>query len=182
MSRIDRIAKALERFLNVVVILLMISLTVIVVVAVIYRKAGASLTWYDEVASILLAWLTYWGAALAALKRGHIGFDGLVRVMPIPWRLTAVVVAEICVITFFCVLAWTGWIVLEALEGDTLVSLPEVPVTLTQSVMPITAVLIIFCQVISLTRYWRDLEAGRGDPFCAPMPPPPDPRQGEPLR
>ena len=32
----------------------------------VYRKAGASLTWYDEIASILLAWVTYYGAALAA--------------------------------------------------------------------------------------------------------------------
>ena len=40
---------------------------IIVVVAVVYRKIGHSLVWYDEGASIVLAWLTYYGAALAAL-------------------------------------------------------------------------------------------------------------------
>ena len=41
--------------LEAIVILLMVTLTLIVLVAVIYRKAGDSLSWYDEVASVLLA-------------------------------------------------------------------------------------------------------------------------------
>ncbi|MBW1995630.1 MAG: TRAP transporter small permease subunit, partial [Deltaproteobacteria bacterium] len=57
----------------------MVVLTIIVILGVIYRKAGASLSWYDEVASVLLAWLTYYGAALAAITRGHIGFSGLIN-------------------------------------------------------------------------------------------------------
>ena len=56
----------------------MVALAVIVVVGVGFRKAGASLVWYDEVASIMLAWLTYYGAALAALSRSHIGMPTLV--------------------------------------------------------------------------------------------------------
>ena len=36
-------------------------------------RVGQSLTWYDEVASHLLAWLTFYGAALASVKRAHIG-------------------------------------------------------------------------------------------------------------
>ena len=61
-------AKILGEFLTWLVIGLMIVLTGIVVVAVVYRKLGASLSWYDEIASILLAWITYYGAALAALE------------------------------------------------------------------------------------------------------------------
>ena len=77
-----RVKAVLERLLETVVVLLVLSLTAVVVVAVVYRKAGASLSWYDEVASVLLAWVTYYGAALAALKRQHIGFDGLVHAVP----------------------------------------------------------------------------------------------------
>ena len=155
-----RVSRALERLLEVVVMLLMVALTAVVIVAVVYRKAGASLSWYDEVASIMLAWLTYYGAALAALKRGHIGFDGLVRAVPAGWRLAFVVVAEACVFGFFIVLAWTGWVVLRVLEGDTLVSLPEVSVQITQSVIPIGAVLFIVCEAASLPAYWSNLRAG----------------------
>ena len=54
------------RFLEWTVLVLMTVLATIVVLGVVFRKTGAALVWYDEVASILLAWLTYYGAALAA--------------------------------------------------------------------------------------------------------------------
>ena len=160
MTTLDRVSTALERVLQAVVIVLVITLTVVVVVAVIYRKAGSSLVWYDEVASILLAWLTYYGAALAALKRAHIGFDGLVRALPPGWRLATFVFGEVCILAFFAVLAWTGFVVLHVLSGDTLVSLTWIPVRLTQSVIPIGATLFLVCQVVSAPRQWRDLRDG----------------------
>ena len=60
----------------------MIGLAVVVVLAVVFRKAGASLVWYDEVAAIMLAWLTYYGAALAALQARALGFPGADRREP----------------------------------------------------------------------------------------------------
>ncbi len=160
MQWLARAQGVLERLLEAILIFLMITLTVVVVVAVIYRKAGASLAWYDEVASVMLAWVTYYGAALAALKRRHIGFDGLVLALPAQWQLAAVIVAELCVYAFFLLLAWTGWVVLRVLEGDTLVSLPEVSVQLTQSVIPIGAVLFLLCETLSLPAHWRRVRAG----------------------
>ena len=155
-----RARSALERLLETILIVLMVALTTVVIVAVIYRKAGASLAWYDEVASIMLAWITYYGAALAALKRGHIGFDGLVLAVPPVWRLVFVAISEACVFAFFGVLAWTGWVVLVVLEGDTLVSLPEVSVQITQSVIPIGALLFLLCEAVSLPGYWRRVRVG----------------------
>src|SRR3546814_4936316 len=70
-----QVHRNLEWLLEWVVIILMVALTVVVIVGVCYRIAGNSLSWYDEVASVQLAWITYYGAALAALKRRHIGFD-----------------------------------------------------------------------------------------------------------
>ena len=150
----------LDWLLQWTVILLMVALTAIVIIAVFARKFGASLIWYDEVASVLLAWVTYYGAALAALKRRHIGFDGLLLRLPLKLRMGAVVVAEILVIGFFVLLAWTGLEVLAVVGGDTLVSLTWVPISLTQSVIPITAVLFIICELISLPEYWRAIQAG----------------------
>jgi len=135
----------------------MVSLTLVVVVAVVYRKLGASLAWYDEIASIMLAWVTYYGAALAALKRGHIGFDGLVRSFALPLRKLCLVVSEVLVLGFFALLAWMGFVVLDVLEGDTLVSLPEISVQITQSVIPIGALLFIVCEIISIPDHWKDI-------------------------
>jgi TRAP-type C4-dicarboxylate transport system permease small subunit len=154
----------LRRFLDGtlawILISLMVTLTVVVIFAVIFRKAGASLSWYDEIASILLAWITYYGSALAALRRSHIGFDGVLLSLPIRWRAAGVIVAETLVISFFVIMAWAGWVILDVLEGSTLVSLTWMPVQVTQSVIPIGAVLFIIAELLSIPDYWAEVKAG----------------------
>lgn len=145
-----RVKAGFELLLETVVGLLVVGLAVIVVLGVVYRKLGASLVWYDEVASIVLAWLTYYGSALAALKRAHIGFPGIVDAMPARARAVAVAFAEVFVLGFFGLLAWMGNRVLNALAGDMLVSLPGVPVQFTQSVIPIGAVLFIAAELLGI--------------------------------
>ena len=159
-----RFRKGFERLLEAIVITLMSALTLIVLVAVAYRKAGASLSWYDEIASILLAWLTYYGAALAALHRGHIGFAGLIKAMTPGMRIPFIIFSEICILGFFALLAWVGIDVLIILEGDTLVSLPQVPTRLTQSVIPIGAVLFFIAEALGIPEVLR--EAKKPDGFA----------------
>lgn len=154
------LARFMGEILTWVVIGLMVLLTVFVVVAVIFRYSGASLSWYDEVAGVLLAWITYYGAALAALHRGHIGFDDVLLNLPARARAVAVIVAEVLVIGFFALLAWAGLEVLHILQGETLVALDWVPVSLTQSVIPIGAILFIIAEILSFPSYWWDVMHG----------------------
>ena len=158
---LTRISRFIESILEWVVIVLMVMLTIVVIVAVLFRLAGDSLSWYDEVAAIQLSWITYYGASLAALKRRHIGLDSVLLSIPMPIRMLAVVISEIIVIGFFAVLAWTGWQVLQVLEGERLVSLTWVPVQLTQSIIPIGGALFILCELLSLPEYWRMTAAGK---------------------
>ena len=150
----------LEWLLEWVTIFLMIGLTAMVVVAVVARLMGESFSWYDEVAAIGLAWVTYYGAALAALKRRHIGFDSVLLAMPQGLRMAAAFFGEFVVLAFFALLAWAGMEVLAVLEGDALVSLDWVPVQFTQSVIPIGAVLFIICQLLSMPDYLRSVREG----------------------
>jgi TRAP-type C4-dicarboxylate transport system permease small subunit len=149
----------LGQLLEGVCVGLMIALAVVVVMAVIFRKAGASLVWYDEVAAIMLAWLTYYGAALAALRRAHLGFPGVFDASPPAVRMAMLVVSETLVIGFFVLLAWYGWVVIVILAGDTLTSLPWVPVSLTQSVIPIGAALIALAELSTIPERWREIRA-----------------------
>lgn len=153
--------RTLEWLLEWITIGLMIALTVVVTVGVCFRLAGESLSWYDEIASVQLAWVTYYGAALAALKRRHIGFDTLLLALPLRGRMLALILAEALLIGFFALMAWAGIEVLGVLEGMTLISLTWVPITLTQSVIPIGAVLFIVCELVSLPDYWRMTAAGK---------------------
>ena len=154
---IDRLRRLLERLLENVCIVLMILLAVVVVLAVVFRKAGSSLVWYDEVAAILLAWLTYYGAALAALRRAHLGFPGLYDASPVALRMVMLVISEVLFIGFFLVVAWYGWEVITILAGDTLTSLPWVPVSLTQSVIPIGGALIALAEILTIPERWREI-------------------------
>ena len=156
MNGFDRARALFERLLEAITILLLLSLATVVVLGVIYRWSGEALSWYDEVASVQLAWLTYYGAALAALKRAHIGVPSVVAAVSPRWRMPLVIVAEATVIGFFLMLAWYGYIVLLILEGDNLISLPEVSTQLTQSVIPIGAVLFVIAELLNLPQIWRE--------------------------
>ena len=155
----------LEQSLEILMLLLMTSLAVVVIVGVGFRKAGAALVWYDEVASILLAWLTYYGASLAALKRAHIGFPKLVESAAPQLRLYLVLCREAIVIGFFVLVAWAGLQVLLILDGIYLASLPSVSVRLTQSVIPIGAVLFIIAELLSFAEIWPALRDAARKPL-----------------
>ena len=151
----------MEKLLEWFLIFLMLLLTTVVLVAVFYRLAGDSLSWYDEVAAILLSWVTYYGACLAALERKHIGVDSILLSLPTNLRIVGVIVAELFVIGFFILMAWAGIKVIQILEGETLVSLTWVPIQFTQSVIPVTALLFIVCELMSLPPYIRAVVEGR---------------------
>jgi TRAP-type C4-dicarboxylate transport system permease small subunit len=120
-----------------------------VLVGIVFRAAGRPLAWYDEVASVLLAWVTYYGSALAALKRSHIGFPGLANALRPGGRIVALIIREVAVIGFFVLLAIWGVRVLELLGGETLVTV-DIPVRVTQSVIPIGAVLFVLAELLNL--------------------------------
>jgi len=145
-----RVRAGFERLLEAIVFVLMVGLAGEVTIGVVFRAAGESLVWYDEVAAILLSWLTYYGAALAAMKRAHIGFSGLVDAMRPAPRVVAVLFAEACVLGFFALLGWVSWTVMDVLATDYLVSLPDISVKYTQSVVWISAVLFIAAELLIL--------------------------------
>lgn len=152
----------------------MVSLALVVVVGVAFRRFGAALVWYDEVASILLAWLTFYGAALATLHRAHIGFPKLVDGLGPTLRRPLILLGEGFVLSFFVIIAWAGWRVFGILGGETLVSLPWVPQRLAQSVIPIGAALFIVAELVTLPEVWAGPGGSETDS-------PPDPVDGGPL-
>jgi len=160
MTQFEILRAAFERLLEWIVMVLVVALTALVIAGAAFRYAGHALDWYDEVASVGLVWLTYYGAALAALRGAHIGVAGVVNALPARWRVALTIVAEGFVFLFFGVLAVTGFEVLQVLQGDHLVSLPEVPLTITQSAIPIGAILFMIAEAFRLPTVLRDAAHG----------------------
>ena len=157
MTYLTRLRRIYERILEAITMVLMLSLAVVVVVGVIFRWADNSLPWYDEVASIQLCWLTYYGASLGALKRAHIGIPSIIVAIKPPYRMPLVLFGEVVVLAFFAVLTYTGIVVLQALRpDDTLVSLLWVPQRFTQSVIPVGAVLYFLAEISNLPQIWKE--------------------------
>ena len=155
-----RVRRLYEAFLEAVAFVLMVALASVVTIGVVFRWSGNSLVWYDEIASILLAWITFYGAALAALRGAHIGVPGLVEALPRALRIAAALFAEACVIGFFALMAWVGVTVLDVLATDFLVSIPEVSVKYTQSVIPIGAALFVIAELLRLPELVRAASGG----------------------
>jgi TRAP-type C4-dicarboxylate transport system permease small subunit len=152
-----------QQALEWLVIVLMAAMALEVTAGVAFRTVGYSLVWYDEVASILLAWLTFYGSALASAKRAHIGCPEVMALMPPKVKFAFRIVAEILTIAFFILMGWMGYQVLEVLSTDNLASLPAIRVSWVQSVVPISAALIVAAELITLPgvlRRSRQLEPG----------------------
>jgi TRAP-type C4-dicarboxylate transport system permease small subunit len=131
-------------------IALMVAMVAIVCWAVFTRYVlNSSLVWYDEFASYLLVWLTFYGAVVTDYQRRHINFDLLVnKLAPTPRRVVDVI-GEICVLGFQFVLCYYGWVLTERMGDETAISLPWVQIAWVNSVLPITGALLL---VISFAR------------------------------
>jgi TRAP-type C4-dicarboxylate transport system permease small subunit len=160
MWTMDALRRIYDRILEVIAAVMMAGVALMIVAGFAFRWAGESLVWYDEVAGIALCWLTYYAGALAALRGAHIGFPGLVNAMPANLRVAATLFASAVTIFFFGLLAYTGTMVVRILGSDTLVSLPQVPLQFTQSVIPITAALFVVAELIRLPGLLREARRG----------------------
>ena len=149
---LDVIRRGYERALEWLTVILMAVLAIEVTIGVIFRTSGYSLVWYDEFAAILLAWLTFYGSALASVKRAHIGCPEVMMMLPRKLKFAFRLVAEVLTIGFFLLMGWMGYQVLEVLDTDYLITMPSVPVSWVQSVVPISAVLIVAAELVTLPK------------------------------
>jgi TRAP-type C4-dicarboxylate transport system permease small subunit len=158
-----RARRWLDGALQVLTIGLLLGLAALVIAAVAFRKAGASIIWYDEFASVLLAWLTFLGAALAVLRHAHLGFPGLVFRLPPAPRLACFALAKLIVLGFWSGVAVAGARALDLMVGDALVTIPWLPMPLVQSVLPVAAVLIIAAELVDLPESLARVRRGVDD-------------------
>jgi TRAP-type C4-dicarboxylate transport system permease small subunit len=146
-------ARLLGRLVTLVewwAVLLLAGLAVLVCFGVFFRYVlNASLSWYDEFASYMLVWLTFYGMVVADYRRKHIGFELFVDKLGPHARRVADFIAEVAVFGFQFVLCWYGWVLTRTMLDETAISLPWVKVGWINSVLPITGALVL---LISATR------------------------------
>ncbi|SFC85562.1 TRAP transporter small permease [Tropicimonas isoalkanivorans] len=155
------VERALLRFVETVSLALLVILALSVLYSTTMRYLGASPSWYDEIASVLLAWLTYFGATYAVLLRQHMSFAGLVTALPRTLSIAVALFGELLVLAYFAITGWFGYKVLAVAAYDALLSLPWLSLDIVQSVIPITSVLMIIGTLLTMPRAIRDAAEGR---------------------
>ena len=158
---LEALALWLDRLLQAVTLALLVSLACVVLLGVGFRYTGSSLIWYDEVAAVLLAWITFAGAALAVLRNAHLGFNGLLFGAPPAARLALFWTVEAIVLATFAVTAWAGWTILGIFGSETMTTLRFVPRWLVQGIVPASAVLILAGRLLTLPSRLADVRSGR---------------------
>ncbi len=146
----DKYFRRLVDWVEVWTVLLLVLMVLLVSLGVFYRYVlNASLSWYDEFASFLLVWLTFYGAIVACYRRRHIGFEIVVdRLMPNTRRIVELI-AESCVLGFQAVLLYHGWLLMQRMGDETTVSLVWVRMRWIYSVLPITGGMMLVISLIS---------------------------------
>ncbi|WP_311065284.1 TRAP transporter small permease [Halomonas sp. DWK9] len=162
MSAYTKFKNAYFAFLEGVVVVLVIALAGVVTIGFITRYLGFPLSWYDELAAVLLAWVTYYGTALAAAKGAHITCPSVLNMCPPSIRVPIALLAEAITIGFFIFLGLASYQVMLILEGMNMVSLPSVSMQVTQSAIPIASVLFIIAELLRLPDI---LKSARGKGF-----------------
>jgi TRAP-type C4-dicarboxylate transport system permease small subunit len=144
-------------------IALMAAMVVLVCWAVFTRYVlNSSLVWYDEFASYLLVWLTFYGAVVADYHRRHINFDLLVNKLKPTARRVVDVVGELFVLGFQFVLLYYGWILTEKMGDETAISLVWIKVSWISSVLPITGAMLLVISVARLVGLISGQEQKKG--------------------
>ncbi len=153
MGRIERtVVRTLEWWAGI----LLMAMVVVVAGGVFYRYVlNAALIWYDEFASYLLVWLTFYGAVLATQRGLHIEFDTAVRRLAPGPRRAVEAVSGLCTLAFHGILFTYGIVLTRSMGGETAISLPWVRMAWVYSALPISGALMLVFSATALVRRWR---------------------------
>lgn len=157
---VAKFEKALLWVIETICLALLIALALSVIYSATMRYLGSSPSWYDEIAIVLLAWLTYFGATYALFLRQHMSFGGIVTALPKHAAVALALVSELLVISFFAIVAWYGNAVLAAAKWDSLLSIRWMTLDIVQSIIPVSAVLMIIGTFLTMPRALRNAAAG----------------------
>lgn len=71
-------------------------------------------TWVEQLALLLVVWITFLGAAAGVWTQSHLSIDFVREMMPRPLRVPLHWLALLGMLVFGIVLAWQGWVLAES--------------------------------------------------------------------
>jgi TRAP-type C4-dicarboxylate transport system permease small subunit len=144
----ERIFSRLINLIEWWAVFLLVLMVILVCLGVFFRYVlDSSLAWYDEFASYLLVWLTFYGAVTASYHNRHIQFGTFVERLMRSTRRKLAIIAELFVFGFQFVLFYYGWLLTQKMGDETAVSVVWVKMGWIYSALPITGAVMLLISV-----------------------------------
>lgn len=165
MDRLDTLVSRLDHWIGAMLDVMVITLAGLLLVllnwAVFARFIlNDSVSWGEELPAHLLAMLTFIGAAYLTRTNEHLGFDAVLRVMPLRMMRVVTAINLVLMGAFGAMLAWYGGIAAASFGARSLISV-DAPMILFRGAMPLGGALItVFCSI----RFFG-IVTGRIDPL-----------------
>jgi TRAP-type transport system small permease protein len=101
--------RLLDNLVGAALALLLGGMTILVFASIMLRYVfNNPVTWSEELASLLFAWLTFVGAYLGFRSRSHIMIDTLVIYLPAGLRRGLARAVDLCVLALLALMVWQG--------------------------------------------------------------------------
>lgn len=139
--------RLLLRLLDVLIIAIAGLLLVLLNYAVFSRFVlNASVSWSEELPAHILAALTFIGAAYLTRTNEHLGFDGVLMLLPEFMQRIVLIINLLLMTAFAGCLAYYGWITVMSFGWARQLISIDIPVVLFRGAMPVAgAIMAVVC-------------------------------------
>ena len=107
-----KILKVFNQIEEWILVFLMTTLSVVVFAQVVFRYAGHSLSWSEELARYLTIWISFIGASYGFRYGAHIGVEAFKNWLPFRARRTIDLIAALAVIVISCLMMYYGYLII----------------------------------------------------------------------
>ncbi|WP_127599263.1 TRAP transporter small permease [Nitratireductor alexandrii] len=106
--------RLLVRIVQWLLMLMLLAITGVMFAQVIWRYLLQSpLVWSEELALLLMVWMTFLGSALMLERREHVAIDQFVEWLPPALNRLAQIVGAVVVLAFNCALTYGAFVIAE---------------------------------------------------------------------
>jgi len=100
----------LDRIVSGILAVILSGMTLLVFISVLRRYVlNSPMTWSEEAASLMFAWLTFLGAYIGFRTRSHILIDTVIIYLPFSVRRPLARIVDVCVLALLALMAWEGF-------------------------------------------------------------------------
>ncbi len=155
------VKRYLDRGIDTALAAILAAMTIVVFLQVFFRYVlNQPLSWPEETARVMIVWLSFIGAYLAMREKKHIGFNLLVKNLPLRWQAIVNIIGRTLVIVFLLVVIKQG---LFFAQKYLTMRMPYTGISVgwfVYSVFPVSGLLMFFQAVSDLSRSFGMLRQG----------------------